>query len=168
MPPRDTTPLAALVLASLLAGCSQTPPDTRDADVAAIRAADSTWSTIAQSRQLDAHVAYFLDDAVLLAPNEPMATGKGAIQQATAALFALPGFSIRWQAVKVEVARSGDLGYSLGNYDLSLSGPGGAPVTDRGKYTTVWKKAPDGTWKVASDMFNSDLAPAPAPAPAAK
>ena len=34
------------------------------------------------------------------------------------------------------------------------------PVTDRGKYLTVFKKQAAGTWKAVEDMINSDL-PAP-------
>jgi len=33
---------------------------------------------------------------------------------------------------------------------------------DKGKYVTVYRKQPDGKWKVVADIFNSDL-PAPAP-----
>jgi ketosteroid isomerase-like protein len=35
-------------------------------------------------------------------------------------------------------------------------------VTDHGKYVAVWKKQADGNWKVAVDIWNTDL-PLPAP-----
>jgi ketosteroid isomerase-like protein len=63
----------------------------------------------------------------------------------------------------VEVARSGDLGYSQGTYDLTFNDPSGKPMTDRGKYLEVWKKQADGSWKCAVDTFNSDLPAAPPP-----
>ena len=31
------------------------------------------------------------------------------------------------------------------------------PVKDKGKYLTVWKHQPDGTWKIVRDINNSDL-----------
>jgi ketosteroid isomerase-like protein len=31
------------------------------------------------------------------------------------------------------------------------------PITDHGKYLTVFKKQPDGSWKMVADMINSDL-----------
>jgi ketosteroid isomerase-like protein len=77
-------------------------------------------------------------------------------------LFATPGFSLNWQVSKVEVARSGDIGYSLGAYQLSMNDANGKPMVDRGKYATVWRKQPDGSWKAIVDMFNTDL-PAAAP-----
>ena len=116
-------------------------------------------------KQLDEMVGYFLEDAVVLAPNEAIADGKEAIRNMVGDMFAMPGFAIKWQATKVEVARSGDLGYSLGTYDLSMNDPEGTPMADRGKYVTVWKKQADGNWKVAVDMFNSDL---PLPQPPSK
>ena len=144
-------------LALLAPGCTQQQPDTRAADEAAIREADIAWSKIAEAKQADRHCAYFLDDAVLLGPNEPMAVGKEAIRKMVADLFAMPGFAVKWQPTKVDVSRSGDFGYSLGTYEMSINDPKGTPMADRGKYATVWKKQADGSWKVAVDMFNSDL-----------
>ena len=41
-------------------------------------------------------------------------------------------------------------------YDWA-NGPKGKPVADRGKYVTIWRKQPDGKWKVVADILNSDL-----------
>jgi ketosteroid isomerase-like protein len=41
----------------------------------------------------------------------------------------------------------------------------GQPVNDHGKLVEIWKKQADGKWKVAVDIFNSDL---PVAAPATK
>lgn len=37
----------------------------------------------------------------------------------------------------------------------------GQPMQDYGKGTRLWRKQPDGSWKIIVDMFNTDL-PAPA------
>jgi ketosteroid isomerase-like protein len=136
------------------------PPDTHVADEAAIRKADTDWANAAQSKQVDAWVAYYSDDAAVLPPNEPIATGKESIRKAIGDFLALPGLSLKWSPSKVEVARSGDLGYSYGAYEMTINDPKGNPVNDKGKYVEVWKKQPDGTWKCAVDTFNSDLAAA--------
>jgi hypothetical protein len=75
-------------------------------------------------------------------------------------MVANPGFAVGWQPTTVEVSTAGDLGYTVGTYESTLQDEHGNPVTDRGKYVTVWKKQPDGKWKVVADIFNSDL-PAP-------
>ena len=100
---------------------------------------------------------------MVLAPNEQMASGKEAIRKVISDLFAMPGFSVKWQPTKVEAARSGDLGYAWGTYELTANDPKGNPMTDRGKYVEVWKKQADGSWKAIVDTFNSDLPAAPPP-----
>ncbi len=153
--------LALLLLAS---ACNQAPPDTRAADEAAIRAADAQWSKTAGSGDLEGTIAYYSDDATLLPPNAPMASGKEAIRAVWAPLLT-PGASISWEASKVEVARSGDLAYIMGTYQLAMKDAQGNSVPDHGKFVEVWEKQPDGKWKVGADIFNSDL-PTAAPAPA--
>jgi ketosteroid isomerase-like protein len=150
--------IALLLIAS---ACNQAPPDTRAADEAAIRDADAQWSKTAGANDLDGTVAYYVDDASLLPPNAPIANGKQAIRALWATIL-VPGTSISWQATKVEVARSGELASIMGVYQLTVKDPKGNPVSDKGKFVEVWKKQPDGKWKVVADIFNSDLPAAPA------
>jgi ketosteroid isomerase-like protein len=147
---------------ALMTGCTaQQPPaasDTRAADEAAIRAADIAWSKVGEAKLVDQHVAYYTEDAVVLPANGPLTTGKDAIRKVIADLYAMPGMSVKWQPAKVEVARSGDLGYSQGTYEMTgMVDAQGKPVTDRGKYVEVWRKQADGSWRCAVDIFNSDL-----------
>ena len=162
--------IATIVFTTLSFGCAPqqpaTPPDTRAADEAAIRKADTDWSNSAQTKQVDTWVAYYTDDATVLPPNEPMATTKDAIRKSIGDLLSLPALSLKWQPTKVEVSKSGDIGYSFGTYEMTANDPQGKPTTDRGKYVEVWKKQADGSWKCAVDTYSSDLPAAPPPAPA--
>jgi uncharacterized protein (TIGR02246 family) len=154
---------ASVALLLLAASCAPHPPaDTRAADEAAIRDLDVQWSKTAQARDLDGTVSYYSDDASVMAPNAPIATTKDAIRAIWATLVA-PGVSTSWTATKVDVARSGDLAYVLGVYDVTTTDPQGKPATEHGKLVEVWKKQADGKWKTVADIFNSDL-PLPAPA----
>jgi ketosteroid isomerase-like protein len=49
------------------------------------------------------------------------------------------------------------MGYTLGTFVFQMSLPDGSTLTDNGKFTTIWKKQADGSWKVAVDTFNSDV-----------
>jgi uncharacterized protein (TIGR02246 family) len=144
------------------------PPDTRAADEAAIRKLDADWVKAAATKQADAWASYYSDDAVVLPPNEKLANSKEAILKPIAEMLKMPGLSVTWHQTKVEVAKSGDLAYAYGTYDMSADGPKGKPITDHGKIVEVWKKQADGSWKCVVDTWNSDLPPAPAPAPAKK
>lgn len=139
-------------------GCgSGTPKDTRAADEAAVRAADADWAKAAAAKDLNATVSYYSDDASLLAPNAPIAGDKESIREAWNSILG-PDTSIAWQANKVDVARSGELAYLMGTYEMTTSATGSKPLADRGKFVEVWKKQADGNWKCVADIFNSDLA----------
>jgi ketosteroid isomerase-like protein len=61
----------------------------------------------------------------------------------------------------VDVGSGGDLGYTLGRYELRFTGPDGAMQTSTGAYLTVWRRGPDGAWKVVLDQGTPDPSPAP-------
>ncbi len=160
--------IAASTLAILLlSGCSETPKDTRAADETTLRALDAQWAKSAAAKDLDATVGYYETDASVLAPNEPIASGPAAIRTAWSEILS-PDSSISWQANKVEVARSSDLAYIQGIYQLTTKDAAGNPSIDRGKFVEVWKKQPDNSWKVVSDIFNSDMPVKAATPPPAK
>jgi ketosteroid isomerase-like protein len=154
---------ACIALILIASGCGQpTPKDTRSADEGTIRDLDAQWSKTAGTRDVDGTVSYYSDDASLLPPNAPLATNKQTIRAVWAELLA-PDSSLSWQSSKVDVARSGDLAYSTGAYQMTLKNPQGKLTEDHGKFLEVWKKQADGKWKVVADVYNSDL-PAAAPA----
>lgn len=150
-----------VALLLLTTACQQQPPDTRAADEQTIRNLDAQWAKTAATRDLDATVAYYSDDAVLLPPNEPIVAGKQAIRAAWASLLSPGMVSLSWQATTVDVSKSGDLAYLVGTYSMSVKDAKGKTAPDRGKIIEVFRKQADGTWKTVADMYSSDL-PAPA------
>jgi ketosteroid isomerase-like protein len=164
---RLTTTLAGAGFLTL-AACTQAPPapaDTREQEAAAIRKADTDAATAATARNVDALMAFYTDDTTVMPPNAAMITGRENAKKFFADMMNLPDFSIAWQPTKAEAARSGDVGYSIGTYHNMFTAPDGGMVMEDGKYATVWKKQADGSWKLAVDMFNSNM---PLPAPPAK
>jgi len=153
--------VSSLVIIGLALACQQppppSPPDTRAADERAVREADAAWSKAAAAKDVEAYLSFFAEDALVLPPNAPMLTGKESMRKGLSEEMANPGFALSWQASKAEASRGGDLAYSIGTYQVTMKDAKGKPVTDRGKYMTVWKKQPDGTWKGLVDMANSDL-----------
>ena len=152
-----------MALLAFTVACQQAP-DTRAADESALKDLDVQWSKAASAKDVDSTVSYYAEDAVLMPPNAPVATG-GAIRVFWKSMIASPGFAGGWKVTKAEAARSGDLAYVTGTYELTVNDAHGKPVSDRGKYVEVWKKQANGKWKAVADIFNSDL---PLPAPASK
>jgi ketosteroid isomerase-like protein len=127
----------------------------------ALRDTDAQWSKAAGSKDLDKTVSYYSADANVMPPNTSAATTKEAIRKIWQDLLASPGVTISWKATKVEVAKSGDIGFVSGTYELSVNDASGKAVPDRGKYLEVWEKQADGKWKCGSDIWNSDLPATP-------
>ena len=159
---KKTLSLSILFALLVSYGCTPTSaPDPRGVEEAAIRKLDEQWSAAAERNDVDATVSYYSEDAVLLAPNTPIANTPKAIRDIWAGLLG-PNTSVSWKVTKVEVSKSGELGYLYGTYQLSIKDPNGGPtINDTGKILEVWKKQPDGQWKCIVDAYNSDI-PLPA------
>lgn len=163
--------LLGIALLFAAAGCQPAPPDAaaiakaQAADEATIRQLDADWVKVSAAKNIDGWDAFYADDAVVLPPNQPIANDKAAIRRSVAGLLTLPGLSLSWQPTKVEVSKSGDLGYLHGTYQMSMDDGKGQSVHDTGKILEIWKKQPDGKWKCIVDTWNSDL---PVPTSTAK
>ena len=122
-------------------------------DEQAVRDADEAWSKVAGAKDVDKTVSYYADDAIVLPPNAPMVTSKDGIRDLWKGF--LDSFTtISWNTTRVEVSKSGDMAVTTGTYQLTIKDG----TNDRGKYCEVWEKK-NGAWKVATDMFSSDLPP---------
>jgi ketosteroid isomerase-like protein len=144
-------------LTLVLAACQPAAKDESATAADAIRAADAAWSKVFSARDTSAAVAAVEPGGSILPPNGAIATGPEAIRKLFEGFYGMPAMTISWSPNKVEAARSGELGFSSGTYEMSYTDPKGKPATDHGKYVTIWRKQADGSWKVVLDTFNSDL-----------
>ena len=162
MPRLSSRLIVLLALLSLSIACQQPAPaaDTRAADEATLRNLDAEWSKAAGAKDVEKTVSYYSDDALIMPANSPVLQGKAAARAMWQGMFSMPGFGGGWKTTKVDVARSGDLAYVTGTYEMNETDATGKPKTDKGKYLEVWKKQADGSWKCVADMFNTDLPPA--------
>lgn len=150
--------MCCVALLGLTWSCAkQTVHDSREADARAVRESEIEASNALGAKDLERLVSFYADDASLFFPNTLIVTGKDAIRQTWKTVLAIPSFAMSFQIVKVEVSRSGDLAYGHGTYTRTWNDAAGKPVTDKGKYVIVYKKQPDGKWKVVADIGNSDL-----------
>jgi ketosteroid isomerase-like protein len=104
----------------------------------------------------EAFFEFLAPDAISLPVGEFPIRGRDAIK---IHLAAGPQGILAWTPVEAEVARSGDLGYTWGNYEFRSEGPDGKRQITYGKYISIWKKQTDGSWKVMLDGGN----PSPPP-----
>ena len=155
--------LAVMSCVVIVAGCgSQRVVDDSGAAAEQIRKVDEQWSATAAKNDLEGTLAFYADDAAVLPGNAPIATDKRAIRELWVGMLG-PNSAVSWKVTKAEVAKSGELGYLYGTYELTIKDPKGGPgVHDRGKLVEIWKKQADGKWKCVVDTYNSDFAAEPA------
>lgn len=126
--------------------------------------ADRDFDRATAEAGADGWVSYFAEDGLMFGNDGRITAGTRAIREAMEPVFANPDFSVRWEPVDADVSRADDLGYTHGKYTLTTTNAEGEPVTLYGKYVTIWKKQPDGAWRVVADI---GTAPRPAPEPPA-
>ena len=163
---KNTRVLCGLAVLCLY-GCGRT--DTREAEVQALKDNEARWNQEFAARDIDKLVAHYADNAVLMSPGMPPATGATDIRKMLAQMVADQSLSLQFQAARVEVAQSGDFGYTQGSYRMTMTDPGSKRVIhDHGSYVTAYRKQ-DGSWKAVSDIATSETwAPPPEPATANK
>src|SRR5690606_28861327 len=83
-----------LITLVLALGLVAQPAMSRDwsEDEAAIRGIDTAWSAALGQKDLDAVISVYADDAVFLAPNQPIIEGRDAIGAWFKARFETPGY----------------------------------------------------------------------------
>ena len=157
--------MAVVGLSMTACNTAPTPaPDTHDADVKAISDIETQWNKDWAAKDADKVATNYADDAVLMTPGEESLHGKDAIHNGLKQMMADPALSLTFQASKVEVAKSGDIGYTQGSYKMAMTDPATHKVlNDHGSYVTTYRKQADGSWKAVADIATSEVPPAPAP-----
>ena len=96
-----------------------------------------------------AFVSWFAEDAVTLNNGKPAVMGRVAI--ATQANWDPKEYQLSWVPEGAQMGPSNDMGFTWGHYEGRSKDKNGQPVAISGRYITVWKKMPNGEWKVALD-----------------
>ncbi|MCF8373501.1 MAG: nuclear transport factor 2 family protein [Bacteroidales bacterium] len=130
--------------------CEQNPTTDKEHYKSEILQTEKEFSEMAQKDGIaQAFLFYAADDAVLMRNNK-LVLGKPAIRlrfegQST------DGISLTWTPDFVDVAASGDLGYTYGQYAYSTTDSLGNVKVDKGIFHTVWKRQKDGKWRFVWD-----------------
>jgi ketosteroid isomerase-like protein len=92
---------------------------------------------------------WFAEDAVTLNNGKPAILGRTAI--AAQAQWDPKTYQLSWVPQGAQMGPSNDMGFTWGHYEGHSKDKNGEPVVISGRYFTVWKKLPNGAWKVALD-----------------
>ncbi len=155
--PTLTVPLAGEVVPGPAAS-ARSDRGGRDADLAAIEKLHKQDIAATLSRDAVALTDSWTDDAVRLGPAPPAEVGKQAIREANERFSARPGVKVLTYVPEVKDLTILD-GWAVewrtltGSY---VQSPGGEPTNARGMVLGVYKKLPDGSWKVFRAMGTTE------------
>ncbi len=112
------------------------------------------WEQAASAKDGAAIAALYTDNATLLAPGQPALKGRQNIQAFWQGFFDAGASDAKLNSV--EIAGSGSLVYEIGEYRAMMPQPTGGVALGTGKYLVVYERQPDGTLKMAADMFSAN------------
>jgi len=136
-----------LALLALLADLTAGPAS---ADQRTLREADLALAQAVDARDAGAFGDLLANDAYFCSGGRPM-KGRGAVLAGWSDFFREDGPKLRWAPELAELSRSGDLGYTIGRWELERREVDGRVVTSEGRYVTVWRKGGDGHFRVVVD-----------------
>jgi ketosteroid isomerase-like protein len=120
-----------------------------------LRQLEGEFMKAAAERGSSGYMSYYADDAVEVPNGAPIITGKIEIAK-TMGFLDDKNNRLTWQPVGADISAAGDLGYTYGTFEFRATGKDGKPVVESGKYTSIWKKQRDGSWKLVLDMGNAN------------
>jgi len=95
---------------------------------------------------------YYAPDAVLAVPGRTV-QGTEAINKANAEDLNDPAFKLDFTNERTDVAKSGDLAYTSGSFQVIFTNTQTKKVESQtGTYVTVFRKQADGSWKAVADI----------------
>jgi uncharacterized protein (TIGR02246 family) len=129
---------------------------TERVDRKAIARATEELLAAVNASDVDRCLAVWSSDGVLMPPQHPAVRGRDAIGEYFHRLFARSKFSFAFTSSDIQIA--GDTALERVTYTVTVwSQTGGGAVTeDEGKGLHVYRRQPDGSWKLTQDIWNSD------------
>jgi ketosteroid isomerase-like protein len=118
-----------------------------------LRAAEFAFAASVAEGDQDRFASFIDDEAVFVGAS--VLRGKKAIVEAWSIFFTEGGPQLAWQPEIVEVRPDG-LGLSRGPYTLTATSDDGTPTTSAGQFMSIWRRQPDGGWKI---LFDSGCPP---------
>ncbi len=138
-----------IIIVSGLFALNACTPAAPPADPSAITSRSDAWEAALNAQDIDTLVSMYTDDARVMPPGMPLASGTQAVRDAFSGMIAA-GFTGTLTPVETRVA--GDIGYNVGTFELTM----GDGTVSTGKFTETWERGDDGVWRISNDIWNDD------------
>jgi|SRR6185437_2984375 len=143
-----STATGLLIATILLVACNIKQETPKSVSAREIMNADVAFSDMCrQIGMKKAFLQYIDNEGVLLRPDHLPIIGADAIDYIS--VLSDTAYKLSWKPMHAEIAKSGELGYSYGVYQLELN-----DTILKGTYVNIWKKENDGEWKFVVNSNN--------------
>lgn len=130
------------------------------ASEAVLLEADRAFDAATAARGEAGLASFLSDDMTTIRADQPIVRGKDAFVAGWKPIFTTPGLALRWQPQLARISDDGTLGFTVGASTTTMTEQGVSRVVGSSKYVTIWRKQPDGSWKVIFDSGVRDTPPA--------
>jgi len=120
---------------------------------AELREVERAFEAMASEKGIhEAFVHFAADDAVFFDVDPQKLRGPAALSaRRSKSKWWATVVALKWRPVGVHVAASGDLGYTWGTSEMSISKNDGTVQVIQGLYVSIWKRGADGRWRYVLD-----------------
>ena len=160
--------VAACVLCAAVlwpvAGLAQNPQSNRrptlEEDLAAITAFNAKYLKALNDEDIETLASLTTEDHILISSGRAPTVGKAANDAANARVF--KQFDIVETWTPVETVVDGNLAYQRGTFTVDATPRAGGNTTkSSGNFLRIYRRQPNGEWRMTRDMFNSTPATPP-------
>ena len=151
---RPATLLATVLLLNACTPAKQVKPAAVSASVEELGQMNRDFAAALNAKNATLAASYYAEDAVVIPPGEAMVQGRAAIEAYWQAGIEQGG--VRDASVEtIKAESSGDIGYEIGSFVLTVNGQDGKPQQEHGRYIELLKRGPDGRWYSTSGIWNA-------------
>ena len=109
-----------------------------------------------EAGDVPAIVSIFCEDAILMPPNEPSLYGKKEVTEWHEEYFQHFRIAVHSQTEREVTVIDGEFAVERRAHMVAIAPiNGGERIRDDGRWLVLWKREPDGIWKISQAMFNS-------------
>jgi ketosteroid isomerase-like protein len=121
-------------------------------DISDVRAAEKALAEAFESPDRSAWVDFYTDDAIFVGPGAPAIEGRSAL------LDVAPQIAISsMEIVADSTLGTGDFAATIGRATWVSGAKGSDAPTVRRRFLMVWRREPDGRWRIARELLNEDV-----------
>ena len=152
---RVIVPFLGIVML-LMFGCTK-QVDTQT-DIQALKNSLEEFEIAVNASDFETLASFYTEDAVRMPPNEPALVGNEAIRTGSKKGFEKYDYELEISTEEVRVV--GDWAFMRGVSAVTITPKtGGKPIQGTSKWMAFRQRQSDGSWKIVSDIYNSDSLP---------